>query len=106
MYCYVEWQNREGEHRTLEEWGNAVGNRERRQPYAASTAQAWTVPGGSVPGPATILAIAELAGADPGWATYGRARSKAPAPEGVDLFPSAVLHPRRRRRLRSDLDQS
>lgn len=82
QWCYFHTQTMQGGYITLADYGEMVAEEEGRpRPYAASSVQAWMVPGGSMPDSPGKLAIARLAGADPGWLDYG-AESAAPAPEG------------------------
>jgi hypothetical protein len=103
FYCYVVWCNkvqhaRSDETTRLEDFGAAVAEIEGRpERYSASTAGAWMRPGGSVPEPSTVLAIAMAGDADPGWLMF-HPHTKAPEPSGFAVLPISVWPGRRRRR--------
>src|SRR5215216_1196606 len=73
-------RQRHGQIRKLEltEFGQRIGARLLRPAVPPSTIMDWFA--GTVPDVATIQAVAEVCGVDPGWLAFGTA-SEAPAPK-------------------------
>ena len=73
-------RERQGEIRKLEltEFGHRIGARLMRLPIPPATLMEWFA--GTVPDVATVQAIAEVCGVDPGWLAFGAA-SGAPTPK-------------------------
>jgi hypothetical protein len=103
FYCYVVWCNkrqhaREDETTRLDDFGAAVAQLEGRQdPYSASTVGAWMRPGGSVPEPSTVQAIAATGDVDPGWVMF-YPNTRAPEPPDFSVQQLSIWPGLRRRR--------